>query len=99
LGSHWGTVGKPLPAMTVELRDPETGVLVTEPEKAGEMFVKGPGVAAGVWNDPELTAKNFPGGWWKTGDLLYRDEAGYYYVTGRSDHMFKSGGIKIFSEE
>jgi acyl-coenzyme A synthetase/AMP-(fatty) acid ligase len=99
LGAHWGTVGKPLPAMTVELRDPETGKLVTESDKAGEMYVKGPGVAAGVWNDPELTAKNFPDGWWKTGDLLYRDVAGYYYLTGRSDHMFKSGGIKIFSEE
>ena len=30
---------------------------------------------------------------------LTRDEAGYYSFAGRSDHMFKSGAIKIYSEE
>jgi acyl-CoA synthetase (AMP-forming)/AMP-acid ligase II len=52
-----------------------------------------------VGNEPEHTEKNFPGGWWKSGEVLYRDRLGYYYFAGRSDHMFKSGGIKIFSEE
>lgn len=99
LNEHWSTVGKAIPGITIELRDPETGEVVKEPHKAGEMYMKGLGVAEGVWNDPEQTEKNFPGRWWKSGDLLYRDEQGYYYFTGRSDHMFKSGGIKIFSEE
>ena len=56
-------------------------------------------MAAGVWNDPELTARNFPDGWLRTGDLLYRDEKGYYFFAGRSDHMFKSGGVKVYAEE
>lgn len=99
LEEHPDTVGKPVPGVTVELRDEETGEVVTEPGRRGVLYVKGPGVAAGIWSDPEATAANFPDGWWRTGDIFSRDEAGYYYFAGRSDHMFKSGAIKIYSEE
>lgn len=99
LAEHPGTVGKPLPGVTAELRDDETGEVVAEPGRRGILYVKGPGVAAGIWNDPETTASNFPDGWWRTGDLFSRDEAGYYTFAGRSDHMFKSGAIKIYAEE
>ncbi len=99
LSKHWNTVGKPQPGITAELRDEETGELITEPERPGELWLKGSGIASDIWNDPEATEKNFPGGWWKTGDILFRDENGYYYFSGRSDHMFKSGGIKVYPEE
>jgi fatty-acyl-CoA synthase len=91
-------LGKPLPGVTVELRDAETGELVTEPGAPGVLLVKGP-TAVGIWNDPEATKKSFPGGWWYSGDVLSRDKDGYMSFTGRSDHMFKSGAIKVFSEE
>jgi fatty-acyl-CoA synthase len=99
LSDHWNTVGKPHPGVTAELRDVETGKVITEAERPGELYVKGLGVSHGIWNDPESTEKNFPKGWWKTGDLLRRDGNEYYYFSGRSDHLFKSGGIKIYSEE
>jgi acyl-CoA synthetase (AMP-forming)/AMP-acid ligase II len=99
LETHPGIVGKPMPGVTAELRDEETGEVVTGPNERGILYVKGPGVAAGIWNDPEATAAAFPDGWWRTGDIFSRDEAGYYTFAGRSDHMFKSGGIKIYSEE
>lgn len=99
LNGHWDTVGKPMPGVTAELRDTETGETISESNKRGELYAKGPGLASGVWNDPNATAKNFPDGWLRTGDILYRDEQGYYYVSGRGDHMFKSGGIKVYSEE
>jgi fatty-acyl-CoA synthase len=96
---HWDTVGKPVPGMIAELRDIETGQIITEPDKPGELYVRGPGITSGIWNDPEAPEKNFPGGWWKTGDLLYKDKDGYYYYSGRTDYMFKSGGIKVYSVE
>jgi acyl-coenzyme A synthetase/AMP-(fatty) acid ligase len=99
LREHWDTVGKPVPGMIAELRDTETGEAITEPDRPGELYVRGPGVASGIWNDPEATEKNFPGGWWKTGDLLFMDKNGYYYFAGRSDYMFKSGNIKVYSVE
>lgn len=99
LVEHPDTLGKPVPGATVELRDEETGEVVTEAGRRGVLYAKGPGIAAGIWNDPEATAANFPGGWWRTGDILHRDEEGFYYFSGRSDHMFKSGGIKVYSEE
>lgn len=94
-----GAAGRPLPGVTAVLRDEETGELITEPGRRGILHVRGPGIAAGIWNDPEATAISFPNGWWRTGDLFTRDREGYLYYAGRADHMFKSGGIKVYAEE
>lgn len=91
-------LGKPLPGIIIELRDQETGELITEPEIPGEMYVDGP-VAVGIWGDEKATAANFPGGWWRSGDIVVRDKEGYFRIAGRSDNVFKSGGIKIQCEE
>ncbi|ONH60428.1 hypothetical protein CcI49_11380 [Frankia sp. CcI49] len=98
IGSDGRLVGKPLPGVTVELRDTESGEVVTKAGRPGEMFVRGP-VAVGIWGDEAATAKNFPDGWWRSGDLMERDEEGYYFIAGRSDNVFKSGAIKIQCEE
>jgi len=58
---------------------------------AGEMWVQGPSMARGYSNDPERTKRHFVDGWVRTGDLAYRDEAGYIYVCGRADDMIKAG--------
>ncbi|MBI2820551.1 MAG: acyl--CoA ligase [Acidobacteria bacterium] len=99
LSQHWDTLGIPLPGVSAELRDAETGKVITDPDMVGELYVKGPGVADRIWNNPELTEKSFPGGWWKTGDLFRTSETGHYYIAGRADYMFKSGGIKVYPEE
>ncbi len=90
-------VGRPLPGVTVELRDADTGAVIQGPG-TGELFVRGP-VAVGIWGDAEATAKNFPDGWWRSGDMLTRDEDGYFSIAGRADNVFKSGAIKISCEE
>jgi acyl-coenzyme A synthetase/AMP-(fatty) acid ligase len=96
---HVGAIGKPLPGVTVELRDEDTGDVINESGKRGVLYARGPGISAGIWNDAEATAKNFPDGWWRTGDMLERDESGYFIFAGRNDHMFKSGNIKVYSED
>jgi acyl-coenzyme A synthetase/AMP-(fatty) acid ligase len=96
---HFQAIGKPLPGVTAELRDEETGEVIEETGRPGVLYARGPGIAAGIWNDRDATETNFPGGWWRTGDVLQRDKEGYYSYSGRSDHMFKSGGIKVFAED
>jgi acyl-coenzyme A synthetase/AMP-(fatty) acid ligase len=96
---HFGAIGKPLPGVTIELRDEDNADVISGAGQRGVLYARGPGIAAGIWNDPEATARNFPGGWWRTGDMLERDQEGYYAFVGRSDHMFKSGNIKIHAED
>jgi acyl-coenzyme A synthetase/AMP-(fatty) acid ligase len=91
-------VGKPFPGAFIELRDTETGEVITEAGRPGEMFVRGT-VAKGIWGDPKATEENFPSGWWRSKDVLFRDEEGYLYFVGRADNMFKSGGIKVVCED
>jgi acyl-coenzyme A synthetase/AMP-(fatty) acid ligase len=91
-------LGKPLPGITLQLRDSETDVVITEPDQPGVLYVKGP-TATGIWGNEEASAKNFPDGWWRSGDVVVMDAEGYISFTGRDDFMFKSGAIKVFAEE
>jgi fatty-acyl-CoA synthase len=61
--------------------------------------VIGPAVFAGYFNNPEANAKSFRKGWFRTGDLGYRDSEGYIYLTGRSSDMYISGGSNIYPRE
>ncbi len=54
----------------------------------------------GYHNNPEQMAKRFDAdGWFNTGDILRRDEVGWFYFVGRSDDMFTSSGHNIYPAE
>jgi fatty-acyl-CoA synthase len=66
----------------------------------GELLLRGPHVMAGYWRDPEATGKAVRrGGWFATGDLVRRDEEGYFYVAGRKKDMYISGGENVYPAE
>jgi fatty-acyl-CoA synthase len=66
----------------------------------GEIWVRGPNVMRGYWNDPAGTAAALTAdGWFKTGDLARVDEDGYYWVVGRSKDVVISGGENIYPAE
>lgn len=65
----------------------------------GTLHVRGPGMMNGYVNNPEETAKRLKDGWYNTGDILRRDEEGWYYFIGRSDDMFVSSGHNIYPLE
>jgi long-chain acyl-CoA synthetase len=66
-------------------------------ENHGVLHVKSPGVMKGYHNLREATAKVLSeDGWMDTGDILRRDEIGWYYFVDRADDMFVCAGENIY---
>ena len=65
-------------------------------DEEGEIWVRGPGVMAGYWNDPEATAAAFSHGWLRTGDIGKVDEHGNLTLVDRLKDMIISGGLNIW---
>jgi malonyl-CoA/methylmalonyl-CoA synthetase len=92
-----GTVGLPLPMVSVQIRD-EEGAVVADGE-LGELWVQGPNVCAGYWQWPEATAQAFQGGWFRTGDIGVRATDGYITLQGRRSDLIISAGFNIYPRE
>ncbi|GCD76820.1 acid--CoA ligase [Thermaurantimonas aggregans] len=65
----------------------------------GELWLKGPIVTPGFWKNDEATRSSISEGWFKTGDILRRDEEGYLYVVDRIKNMYISGGENVYPAE
>lgn len=88
-----GSTGRPVAGYEIELRD-EAGNAAGDGE-VGDLWVRGPSIGAGYWNNPEATARAFVDGWLRTGDKYRRDADGYFHFAGRADDMLKVGGIWV----
>ena len=94
-----GTVGFPLPGVSVRIADPETGALM--PKGAiGMIEVKGPNVFKGYWRMPEKTAAEFRAdGYFITGDLGMIDARDYVHIVGRGKDLVITGGFNVYPKE
>jgi malonyl-CoA/methylmalonyl-CoA synthetase len=93
-----GTVGLPLPGVSVRLADERDQVVLAG--DVGEVQVKSPALCGGYWRDPEATTAAFTSdGWFRTGDLGIRSPDGYYTLRGRRGDMIISGGFNIYPRE
>jgi malonyl-CoA/methylmalonyl-CoA synthetase len=93
-----GSVGFPLPGVSVRIADPETGRVLED--AVGVIEVKGPNVFKGYWRMPGKTAEEFRrDGWFITGDLGRIDERGYVYIVGRAKDLIISGGLNVYPAE
>jgi acyl-CoA synthetase (AMP-forming)/AMP-acid ligase II len=72
---------------------------VVGPNEVGQLIVRGPQVMSGYWNNPYETSKKLKAGWLYTGDLVSRDDDGFFYFRGRADDMIVSGGENIYPRE
>ena len=81
--------GKAVPGLTIEVRD-ENGKLLPD-RKIGRVFVKGLGIMAGYFRDPEATAACLKDGWLDTGDMAYMKD-GSLYIVGRAKDMIIING-------
>jgi acyl-CoA synthetase (AMP-forming)/AMP-acid ligase II len=91
------SVGKPLLGTRVRVVD-DDGKDVGSGQ-AGEVLIKGDGVAPMYWNAPELTRRTFIDGWLRTGDVGTLDADGYLYLKGRKDYMINTGGFMVAPAE
>jgi long-chain acyl-CoA synthetase len=67
--------------------------------EVGEIWLKGPTVVRGYFNNPEATAAAFKDGWFATGDLGRLDDEGYLYVVDRLKDVIIRGGENIYAAE
>jgi len=92
-----GAAGKP--ALHMEMRcvgedgkDVPSGTI-------GEVWVRGPNITKGYWQQPETTAAAITDGWLHTGDAAMVDADGYYYIVDRWKDMYISGGENVYPAE
>jgi malonyl-CoA/methylmalonyl-CoA synthetase len=93
-----GTVGFPLPGVSLRVRDDRGHGCAAD--EIGAIEVKGPNVFCGYWNMPEKTAEEFTeDGFFKTGDVGKIDQDGYVTIVGRSKDLIISGGYNVYPAE
>jgi long-chain acyl-CoA synthetase len=99
-GLPWrpGSVGAPVDGMEVRLVDPDgEDALVGDP---GELWVRGPNVFQGYWNDAEATRNAIDEeGWLHTGDIALVDDEGFLYLVDRAKDLIIVSGFNVFPAE
>lgn len=65
----------------------------------GELVICGPQVSPGYWGRADLTEEWMPGGQLRTGDIGFRDAAGWFYVLDRREDMINASGFKVWPRE
>lgn len=95
--AHLDSVGIVVPCGEVRVMD-EHGREVPRGEE-GELWIGGPMVVPGYWDNPEASAREFAGGYWKSGDLGSIDAEGFVRILDRKKDMVNRGGYKIFGAE
>jgi long-chain acyl-CoA synthetase len=92
-----GSVGVGVPCCDFRVVDGEgRDVARGEP---GELWVSGPNVVMGYWNQPEATEAGFVEGWYRTGDIVRMDDEGFIFVLDRLKDMLIRGGENIYCVE
>jgi fatty-acyl-CoA synthase len=93
-----GSIGRPLMFTEARLALPGGGEAAAG--EVGELWLRGPHVCKGYWNNPEATREALDAdGWFHTGDLARRDEDGFFWIAGRRKDMFISGGVNVYPAE
>jgi acyl-coenzyme A synthetase/AMP-(fatty) acid ligase len=91
-----GSCGRPGPGTVIELMDEQMRPVPVGAE--GVLCVRRdthPGLMKEYWNKPEHNAEIFRGDWYYSGDVLVRDEDGYFWFKGRNDDVMKASGYRI----
>jgi len=67
--------------------------------EVGELWLRSPVVTPGYWRKEKETSESITDGFFHTGDLVMRDDEGYYYIVDRKKNMFISGGENVYPAE
>ena len=93
-----GSIGAPLPGLEVRLVDPDgDDTLIGD---AGELWVRGPNVFRGYWQEPEASSSALtPDGWLRTGDVAIVDDNGHLFLVDRAKDLIIVSGFNVFPAE
>jgi len=94
---HMDSVGQVIPYAHVRVLDADDNEV--GPGEPGELLISGPMVVPRYWQRPDANAKEFVGGYWRSGDIGSIDADGFVRVFDRKKDMINRGGFKIFSAE
>lgn len=89
--------GRPVLFVEAKVVD-ETGKEVPD-GTPGEAVYRSPQLCEGYWDKPQETEEAFRDGWFRSGDLVVRDEEGYFTVVDRVKDVINSGGVLIASRQ
>ena len=93
-----GTVGLPLPGVSVRVADEEDRPLPGG--QIGGIQIRGANVFRGYWRMPEKTHTEFTAdGWFRTGDMGRFDAQGYLAIVGRAKDLIITGGYNVYPKE
>lgn len=96
-GTHkLGTIGLPMPSTEVAIFD-DAGNQLPQGE-TGEICARGPQVMSGYWQKDNADVF-YPGGWFKTGDIGFMNEDGFFKIVDRKKDMIKVSGFNVFPNE
>jgi long-chain acyl-CoA synthetase len=94
-----GTVGLPLPGTECRVVDPENPTQDVPEGSPGELVVRGPQVFSGYYGKPEETEEVFADGWFRTGDIVTIDDAGFVRIVDRIKELIITGGFNVAPTE
>jgi len=91
--SEWSntSIGGPTTSVEIKLVDfPEAGYFTSNIPEQGEIWIRGPAISLGYFNNPEETTAAFEDGWFKTGDIGEWDTVGHLKIIDRKKNLVKS---------
>lgn len=92
-----GSIGLPMPATEVELRDPAEPMRRVPLGERGELCIRGPQVMLGYWKQPMATSECFTAdGFLRTGDIAVMDAQGYFTIVDRIKDLILAGGYNVY---
>jgi long-chain acyl-CoA synthetase len=94
-----GTVGLPLPGTECRVVDPDEPTRDVPRGERGELVVRGPQVFSGYYGKPEETEAVLVDGWFRTGDIVTIDEAGFVRIVDRIKELIITGGFNVAPTE
>jgi acyl-CoA synthetase (AMP-forming)/AMP-acid ligase II len=95
--SHLDSIGIAVPCAELRVMD-DAGCEVPR-GATGEIWIAGPMVVPGYWEDSAATLREFCGGYWKSGDIGSIDADGYVRILDRKKDMINRGGYKVYCAE
>jgi long-chain acyl-CoA synthetase len=90
------SIGQPVPETILSVRALDDPEKVLGQHENGEICVSGPQVMQGYWNKPKETADAFTGKFFRTGDVGYMDEHGFFFIVDRIKDMINCSGFKVY---